>query len=232
MNNQVKNAIISDVESALYGASGRLASSAKNGNTQFSQTINDALRPVLLSSIQRHVGQHAEAFLSDFNASLNIETLNSNNTDAFGTMGKIIGAMGEKSGTFKIGGLAAFAIPVVGPILAPIIAFLPEILNLLSGLFGGGNRQDDAIEGKIRNEVIPQIIQDVGNRVAEILADFERDFITEIEERFQEMLTTADEALSIAKEKKAQNEAEFQNWINGIDADLNEIKQIQEDIRL
>lgn len=123
-----------------------------------------------------------------------------------------------------ITGFAAIATNVVAPWLEIVIILLPDVVNLLQGLFGESDdqlakrRYINNVVPQIMNKLYPQIKQNVETTIKLVLDEYEK-LLTEKVEGIKKSITEAQNK----KEKKIQ---EFERYKSIISGDIAKIKQM------
>jgi GTP-binding protein EngB required for normal cell division len=234
MSGTVKQAVSSDVEIALCNAVTSLVSAAKGGSESLSRTISGVARPAVISSIQKHAGYEIDLFIAD--VSTGIGELSADGLDAStiqGTLEKVLSVLKDNSGKYRLfAGSLAIATSVIAPWLEIVILFLPEIFSVLRSIFDWESGANDQIEGKIRGEIIPQVVNQLLPKIDEILAGIERDATEKIEETFNAQITAIEETIKTVREKKKKSENEYKEFVGGLDCDLAKIRAIEDSVRV
>lgn len=224
--------IMSDVSNALYSQTDALAAAMKTGGNAFSLSVNNILRPVLLSSTKQYVEQGFEKFINGIDiAPTDLDQTVENASSAVQSVKSASGKIMEiiESDSFNAKYKAIFttlsvATSVVAPWLELIIIFLPDIIKL----FGGGSN-DSQYKNKV-NEVIPQIVQKLTPEVENSLAQMKEDMLADVEKQFEEKMNNEVEILKKIKAEKETKTAEYEQKIAEVDEDIASIKAIAESI--
>jgi GTP-binding protein EngB required for normal cell division len=234
MSGVIRQAIKSDVEMALESAASSLVSAAKRGSDSLSRAVSSVARPVIISSIQKHVGEEIDSFIADVSAG--IGELDTDGFDASavqGTLEKVLTVLKDENGKYKLfAGSLVIVTTVIAPWIEIVIFFLPEILSILGSIFGGGSNANGQIEGKIRGEVIPHVVSQLLPKIDEILVGIERSAAEKIGETFDAQITAIGETIKTVSEKRKMGEDEYKKFVGGIDGDLARISAIEERVRL
>lgn len=197
--NTALNKMLEEIKSNLRMNMPLLISAAKRGSENFSQTINDIIRPVLVTSLEDNISLVLDHSFENFDDMINNLT---------GTFGK-----------FKMA-ISAFAITtnIIAPWLEVIILFLPEIVKIFFN-------HDEQIRKQIEEQVIPKISLKLAPEIKHALAQIKSEFIqrvkTEIDEHQQGLIASMNQAID---EKKMATE-DFQRKHDAIKKDLELLKQ-------
>lgn len=242
MKNQVKPSILGDIENTLRANSGVLASAIMAGGDSFTRSVNNILRPVLITSTQRYTEESflefveqmdlSEVFSND-NSEDSAKGISSRYSEVSSSIKKIISNadLGSKGKSKKgnsayksVLGLLAITTEVVAPWIELLIVFLPEILKLVGKLF-----KDDPMESlkiKVENELIPQIISKMDMKIDESLNELETQIVGEIEEKIGNLLDVETEALNSAVEMKNNKAEKFEQLVSEAKSDNGKIEVI------
>lgn len=234
MKNQVKPSIINDVQNALQMNSASLASSIMSGGDSFTRTVNNILRPVLVSSTQRYTEESFYEFVEQMDLSEIFTEDNSQKiTDeisqkylaASSKLNEIISNTDKASGTYKaVIGALAITTTVVAPWIELILVFLPDILRLY-GMLNQSN-QMDTLKRKVENEIIPQIVSKMSVEIEKSLQFLENEMVEEIQDKINALIDVESEALNVALKMKNSKQLEYDLLLKDVQNDLEEIEEI------
>ena len=234
MKNQVKPSIINDVQNALQMNSASLASSIMSGGDSFTRTVNNILRPVLISSTQRYTEESFYEFVEQMDLSEIFTEDNSQKiTDeisqkylaASSKLNEIISNTDKASGTYKaVIGALAITTTVVAPWIELILVFLPDILRLF-GMLNQSN-QMDTLKRKVENEIIPQIVSKMSVQIEKSLQFLENEMVEEIQDKINALIDVESEALNVALKMKNSKQLEYDLLLKDVQNDLEEIEEI------
>ena len=234
MKNQVKPSIINDVQNALQMNSASLASSLMSGGDSFTRTVNNILRPVLISSTQRYAEESFYEFVEQMDLSEIFSEDNSQKiTDeisqkylaASSKLNEIISNTDKASGTYKaVIGALAITTTVVAPWIELILVFLPDILRLY-GMLNQSN-QMDTLKRKVENEIIPQIVSKMSVQIEKSLQFLENEMVEEIQDKINALIDVESEALNVALKMKNSKQLEYDLLLKDVQNDLEEIEEI------
>lgn len=234
MKNQVKPSIINDVQNALQMNSASLASSIMSGGDSFTRTVNNILRPVLISSTQRYTEESFYEFVEQMDLSEIFTEDNSQKiTDeisqkylaASSKLNEIISNTDKASGTYKaVIGALAITTTVVAPWIELILVFLPDILRLY-GMLNQSN-QMDTLKRKVENEIIPQIVLKMSVEIEKSLQFLENEMVEEIQDKINALIDVESEALNFALKMKNSKQLEYDLLLKDVQNDLEKIEEI------
>ena len=234
MKNQVKPSIINDVQNALQMNSASLASSIMSGGDSFTRTVNNILRPVLISSTQRYAEESFYEFVEQMDLSEIFSEDNSQKiTDeisqkylaASSKLNEIISNTDKAGGTYKaVIGAFAITTTVVAPWIELIVVFLPDILRLF-GMLNQSN-QMDTLKRKVENEIIPQIVSKMSVQIEKSLQFLENEMVEEIQDKINALIDVESEALNFALKMKNSKQLEYDLLLKDVQNDLEEIEEI------
>jgi len=231
IRNDIKPRIIEDIEDALYAKTSSLASSLISGKESFSRKINQVIRPVLISSLNKNLEAGFEEFVEEIDLSNKDFSFSKSGdfTKGVDLLSKTLSPLTKKlnsSGVLykAIAGTLAITTSFVAPIVEVVILFLPEILKA----FGvtGEKRKLAKAEEKIQNEIIPQVIEKIEEKIHEPLDELEDELINELETRFEAQLDAETEALEQAEKMREDKKLEYQKMIQKINNDITSIESL------
>ena len=143
-----------------------------------------------------------------------------------GAAGKVIGG----ASTGLIGGtIAGFAIPVIGPLVGIVLAFLPEII----GFFTKGTqeaKQNDAIRQQILTAVIPDVKRKIGSELRENFQQQVQGVIEQISEQFRQQLAQHEESIQKAQEEYEQHKDQLGQRIEKYETLRQELEHISKPV--
>ena len=225
---EVKNNIIYDSRSALINNSYSLAVAYTKDVELFKEKIISILRPILISSMQKHSSEAYLDFIDDFNFDIvNID-------DKFDDISQIILGIGQKvknlgdiatkfDGAYKsIAATLAITTSVVAPWIEMILFFLPEILKAF-GMFNQKN-QLNKIQNEIESNIIPQIIRNLEMNITQSLSTIEEQMIENLKETFEEVIDIETSAITEVKEKRKSKQEDFNKYVQELEKDIEELK--------
>lgn len=235
--NSVAPSIIGEVQEALYGRVDALANSLQAGEKNFSATVNNILRPILVSSTQRYVEQSFDKFISEidieepkFDGSL--QDISSHALAQYQQANEKMQEIAKNGDKFNavyktVTTALAVTTSVVAPWLELILIFLPDIFKLLGG---GKGSQENSLKNKVNNEIIPQIIDRLQPEIEASLMDMKEELIAQAEEQIGSLIESEKESLQSAKEKKSEMKTEFEHKMEEVQSDIDEIRNVLDGI--
>lgn len=224
----VAPAISADMQNALYANTDQLANSLQAGGQSFSASVNNILRPVLLSSTQQNVDVSFSKFLSeidlpaaDFDES--IQAASSQALGAFQKANDSLQKLSQDSGKYNalyktITTTLAVATSAVAPWLELIIIFLPDILKVFTK-----GRQESALRDKVSGQIIPQIVEYIRPEIEKSLDQMKDEMIQGAQEQIGSFIDSEVESLEAAKEKKAAETEAFQKAAADVQQDIDRL---------
>lgn len=240
--NNVKPAILEDVEAGLRNNIEQLVSAALAGNENLKREIAYIVRPLLLQAVQENIGSAVEqlttslemnetdsiditGYSNGVNKTLNMETIsNAQSTfNAIHTFAQSASALKAGRRFQAIMGPLAIATNFVRPWMELIIFFAPTILNLI---VGKQQSPEEQVREQLLESGIPQIINQLRPNIDSSLCDIEKQFISEIEKQYEQEIEAEVSGLKSLKETKQTSLEEMQIRKNEIVKEIDEIKTI------
>ncbi len=245
--NNVKPAILEEVESGLRNNIEQLVSAALAGNENLKREIASIVRPLLLQSVQDNIGYAVEQLTtslemyetdsidtSDYSngvsSTLNMDTINSAQStfNAIHTFAQSASALKAGRRFQAIMGPLAIATDFVAPWMELIIFFAPTILNLIAGK---QQSPEEQVREKLLESGIPQIINQLRPNIDSSLRDVEKQLISEIEKQYEQEIEAEVSGLKSLKETKQTSLNEMQIRKNEIVTEIDEIERILSNYR-
>lgn len=235
--------VLSDAKAALQGSSAQLASAAcSNDPSAFSRMVNDILRPVLVSSVQKNWTLGMEGFADSLQHDIQQEI----GEPLAGMSGeKLAGAVEavkkisqsgmkfaklhkyKKMYTIFSTGLAVTT-NIVAPWLELILIFLPDILSLAQKVFG--ESPEEAMERQIEERVIPQICARLHPEVERAAADMEEELVQEAEHEYQAAMEREAEALQQIEQERTDRQQDIEQQKQDLQAAAARLQTLQESV--
>lgn len=235
--------VLSDAKAALQGSSAQLASAAcSNDPSAFSRMVNDILRPVLVSSVQKNWTLGMEGFADSLQHDIQQEI----GEPLAGMSGeKLAGAVEavkkisqsgmkfaklhkyKKMYTIFSTGLAVTT-NIVAPWLELILIFLPDILSLAQKVFG--ESPEEAMERQIEERVIPQICARLQPEVERAAADMEEELVQEAEHEYQAAMEREAEALQQIEQERTDRQQDIEQQKQDLQAAAARLQTLQESV--
>ena len=250
VRNTMKSTIIADVSSTLESQVNALARVAVTSPDMLQQRLVEIVRPILI----RHIEEYTEISTASFVKGLNVSSLENLGEDInlgetltniyekikdmtdrkmikLPNLGKVgnLADVGSKTGlgsTLYRSVTSALAITTsaIAPIFELLIVFLPDIINLVRGLFS--ESKEDKAANAIRKDVIPQVISKLNNELDAPLQEVESQMIEGVVATIQELIDTENKALEVAKTQLSNELEKHSHFLNGIQEDINFVKGV------
>lgn len=236
LQNKVQPAILADAENALYQQADVLASSLESGGSNFSMLVNNILRPVLVSSTKSYVDKSFDEFVSEISFSgvgLNEEERLTEIVNRYQQISNGIKNLPDTVDHFNAAYKAittalAVTTSVVAPWLELVLIFLPDVIKAVSSLFQ--QQQQDRFHNEVCNKIIPGIIQKLNPEISNSLMELEQEMVQQLEEKMEEMIDSETSALENVRQQIEKKHESFAREVQGIDADIAEIRAALEAI--
>lgn len=246
-NNQLTDAILSDISNTLSENVDMLVMKAKENSESFGNTINQLVRPVIISSSDRHLKElfteiygRLQVNFDSIVGDLQISPVSFSNLDAenklIDTGVNVVMEMLKKylptAGVTAAGTLlttaavtsltmASVALPIVGTLVAAIIPFL-------GNLFKSGREasQNENIKSQILGSVIPNVLSQIRSKLESCIYEQTDAFIKAVREKFEIEQNNIKEALEKAKKEKEDSEKEFNEKQEILKADIEKTEKL------
>ena len=250
VRNTMKSTIIADVSSTLESQVNALARVAMTSPDMLQQRLVEIVRPILI----RHIEEYTEISTASFVKGLNVSSLENLGEDinlgetltniyekikdmtdrkmlkipSLGNVGNVAD-VGSKTGlgsTLYRSVTSALAITTsaIAPIFELLIVFLPDIINLVRGLFS--ESKEDKAANAIRKDVIPQIVSKLNNELDTPLQEVESQMIEGVVTTIQELIDTENKALEVAKSQLNDELEKHSHFLSGIQDDTDFVKEV------
>ena len=235
--------VLSDARAALQGSSAQLASAACSGDpSAFSRMVNDILRPVLVSSVQKNWTLGMEGFADSLQHDIQQEMgeplvgMSSEKLAGAVEAVKKISQSGmkfaklhkyKKMYTIFSTGLAVTT-NIVAPWLELILIFLPDILSLAQKVFG--ESPEEAMVRQIEERVIPQICARLQPEVERAAADMEEELVQETEHEYQAAMEREAEALQQIEQERTDRQQDIEQQKQDLQAAAARLQTLQESV--
>lgn len=239
--------ILDDVKNALMQKSTTLATlvlNSKNNSQELSAELVSIIRPVLINSFKREIGEYQEVIskcVMDFSVDMDNILQEKDNAVLGGITDVVTSSMdkvvlekllqkglenlakrlvGYKSLQLLLGGLSRF----LGPVVAIIINFLPDILRMIFGK--GKEAKINEIKQKLEYEVYGKIVESLREQVLVILSE-QREETTKV--MYQVIVDKAqqfDDNINQIKAEKEANKQEVEKEIATINSAISNLQNI------
>lgn len=239
---RIVNAVGSDLSRSIE----ELVSLALSGSDKLQKGISDIIR----TSIVKHVSREMEETALDItekiadslkNLELTINAFSVEETadwlDKISKFIEVLLGSSSSSGSSKtpakllnnnaiyktITSVVAITTSILNPIQELIILFLPEIIKLISYLFGQ-DKQKENIRNKLLTEVIPNIKREIYRQLEADLPKHVATLIEDISNKFEEELSIKKATIAAAEEEKRKQSNSVEEEIRKYEHVLNNIK--------
>ena len=235
--------VMADARAALQESSMQLVHVACSGDqASFSQAVNNILRPVLVSSVQKNWNLGMEEFAdslqhgmqqeTDANlANLSGEKLTSvvNSVKKISEEGMKFAKLHKYKNMYTIfsTGLAVTT-NIVAPWLELIIIFLPDIISLGHKLFG--ESQENAMQHQIEERVIPQICEKLRPQIEQAATDMEAELVQEAKQEYQTAMAREEEALQRIEQERADCQQQIEQQKEDLTAAAAKLQALQDKV--
>ena len=193
------DAILADARNALLMQSTGLIYSAETSTEAFNTTVNNILRPVLLSSTSKHINQgfdeffvtlgkvNDKVFTIDPEKAADTARLTIKSIKNIAKLGRKFAKANEYTKMYKVlsTGLAVTT-SVIAPWMELVIIFLPEILSLLNSLMAGSKEEE--MKHQIEHRVIPEICEKIRPEVVKTMEEMETKMLNDLEKEYSALL--------------------------------------------
>ena len=250
VRNTMKSTIIADVSSTLESQVNALTRVALTSPDMLQQRLVEIVRPILI----RHIEEYTEISTASFVNVLNISSLDNlgedinlgetltniyekikdmtdrkmiklPNLEKVGSLADVGSKTGLGSTLYRsVTSALAITTSAVAPIFELLIVFLPDIINLVRGLFS--ESKEDKAANAIRKDVIPQVIFKLNNELDAPLQEVESQMIEGVVATIQELIDTENKALEVAKMQLNNELEKHSHFLNGIQEDIDFVKGV------
>lgn len=250
VRNTMKSTIIADVSSTLESQVNALTRVALTSPDMLQQRLVEIVRPILI----RHIEEYTEISTASFVNGLNISSLDNlgedinlgetltniyekikdmtdrkmiklPNLEKVGSLADVGSKTGLGSTLYRsVTSALAITTSAVAPIFELLIVFLPDIINLVRGLFS--ESKEDKAANAIRKDVIPQVIFKLNNELDAPLQEVESQMIEGVVATIQELIDTENKALEVAKMQLNNELEKHSHFLNGIQEDIDFVKGV------
>ena len=128
-----------------------------------------------------------------------------------------------------ITGITAIATDVIAPWLEVVIILLPDIINLLQGMFGESDNQ--LAKRRYINNVVPQIMNKMYPQIKQNVETTTKIVLDEYEKLLTEKIESIKKSITDAQNKKEQKVQEFEQYKSIIYGDIVTVKKLIEELR-
>lgn len=247
-NNQVVSSIISDISNTLSENADMLVSKAKENSSSLGNAINQLMRPVISLSSDRHLKELLKEVYGriqlDFNSiagDLQINSVSFDNLDEgnkqidvaidgiIALASRYLPAAGLATAGTLAGTAAASAAITASMVAIPVaaalaVAFAPFIGKIIKQIKAESRNQE--IKNQILGSVIPDVLQQVRDKLEVSISEQTDSFIKAIREKFEDEQNNIREALEKAKNDKEISENEFNEKLEILKEDINKTEKL------
>ena len=246
-NNQLTDAILSDISNTLSENVDMLVMKAKENSESFGNTINQLVRPVIISSSDRHLKElfteiygrlqvNFDSIVGNLQIeSVNFESLEVGNKQIDIGLSAIMGmatkylpttavtVAGTLVTTAAVTSLtmATVAVPVIA---ALVLAFSPFIGDKLKAMREAS--QNEKIKSQILGSVIPNVLSQIRSKLESCIYEQTDAFIKAVREKFETEQNNIKEALENAKKETEASEKEFNEKQEILKADIEKTEKL------
>lgn len=246
-NNQLTDAIISDISNTLSENVDMLVMKAKENSSSLGEAINQLIRPIMVSSSDRHLKElfteiygrlqvNFDSIVGNLQIeSVNFESLEVGNKQIDIGLSAIMGmatkylpttavtVAGTLVTTAAVTSLtmATVAVPVIA---ALVLAFSPFIGDKLKAMREAS--QNEKIKSQILGSVIPNVLSQIRSKLESCIYEQTDAFIKAVREKFETEQNNIKEALEKAKKEKEASEKEFNEKQEILKADIEKTEKL------
>ena len=230
--------VTNHIRSALISRADSVAEALLSGNQVAAEAIIvETIRPIMLATMKdisvRQIDNVTDALdftglvnesegidLTDVAVNLagNLKDLIEQGTFDIKTVADIESADKKKNVYRAIMGVAAIATDFIAPWLEVVIILLPDIINLLHGMFGESDTE--LARRRFVNNVVPQIINKIYPQVKYNVENTTKLVLDEYEKLLNEKIETIKNNITEAQNKKNQKIEDFEKYKVTISSDI------------
>lgn len=209
--------VLNKVEGRLKGNLYELVDAAEQGDAAFNNTVSSILRPVLNESLSDVLNSSYNSTMKNIVSKFNTDNSLSGEQLVNAASGFSAGLKtleNKKSGNVAggsyriIASILSLATSVINPILEVLIILGPDLVNMISGLFGPSKREK--LSNKIENQVIPKIVEGLRSGVADNLKKSQAEMSEKVEEDLQTKLDTINDSIKQLKQERTDKQLNIQ----------------------
>lgn len=244
-NNQLADAILSDISNTLSENVDMLVMKAKENSSALGDTINSLIRPIMVSSSDRHlkelfteIYERVQVNFNSIVGDLQIGSLDFDNIEEGNKQIDIglksISVIASKYLPAAAGGMAAAGTValIAGIPLAPILPIVSGLVLLLAPFLSDKlksmreAKQNEKIKSQIIGSVIPSVIPQIRDKIDTFISEQTDAFIKAVMEKFEGEGKNIKVALENAKKNKEISENEFNEKLEVLKADIEKTKKL------
>ena len=244
-NNQLTDAILSDISNTLSENVDMLVMKAKENSSSLGEAINQLIRPIMVSSSDRHLkelfAEIYERVQLNFNSivgelqtgSLDFDNIEEGNRqidiglNSISAIASKYLPAGMAAGTVGTAALIAAGIPIapIIPIVgALVLVLMPFLSDKLKSMREAS--QNEKIKSQIIGNVIPSVIPQIRDKIDTFISQQTDAFIRAVREKFDIEQNSIKEALEKAKKDKEISENEFNEKQEILKADIEKTEKL------
>ena len=244
-NNQLADAILSDISNTLSENVDMLVMKAKENSSALGDAVNSLIRPVMASSSDRHlkelfteIYERVQVNFNSIVGDLQIGSLDFDNIEEGNKQIDIglksISVIASKYLPAAAGGMAAAGTValIAGIPLAPILPIVSGLVLLLAPFLSDKlksmreAKQNEKIKSQIIGNVIPSVIPQIRDKIDTFISEQTDAFIKAVMEKFEGEGKNIKVALENAKKDKEISENEFNEKLEVLKADIEKTKKL------
>ena len=233
--------ILNDVRDALLSKADYLANiifSSKNDQKVLTDEIMHIIRPVLIESFKREIGEYQETIgTSIFNFSVKVDAIiNDSDNVLYQGAQEIYNKVFDtatveglvKTGFDKLTNMLsnykAFSIlltslgRVLGPVLVIAVNFVPDLIRAIFGK--SDQKKKDEIAAKLTGEAIPKIVESLRNDVEKMLTEQRTEAMAKMQELLNEESKKYDDNINEMINRQKENAQEREAKIKSLSAQV------------
>lgn len=246
-NNQLTDAILSDISNTLSENVDMLVMKAKENSSSLGNAINQLVRKNITVSSERNLrklfSEIYERLHIDFTStfgelkidSVNVGNIKKGDEEIDIALNEITKLAARYLPTFGLGGAASLATTaaataitfaqVAVPITAAlVVAFAPLFSKMVKG--AKEEMQNENIKSQILGEVIPKVLSQIRDTLDKSIYEQTDAFIKAVREKFETEQNNIKEALENAKKEKEDSEKEFNEKQEILKADIEKTEKL------
>lgn len=236
--------VTNHIRSALISHADSVAEALLSGNQVAAEAIIvETIRPIMLATMKeisvRQIDNVTDALdftglvnesecvdLTDVAVNLagNIKDLIKQGSFDTKTVADIESADKKKNTYRAIMGVAAISTDFIAPWLEVVIILLPDIINLLHGMFGESDTE--LARRRFVNNVVPQIINKIYPQVKQNVENTTKLVLDEYEKMLNEKIESIKNNITEAQNKKNQKTEDFEKYKETISNDIENVKKL------
>lgn len=233
--------ILNDVRDALLSKADYLANiifSSKNDQKVLTDEIMHIIRPVLIESFKREIGEYQETIgTSIFNFSVKVDAIiNDSDNVLYQGAQEIYNKVFDtatveglvKTGFDKLTNMLsnykAFSVlltslgRVLGPVLVIAVNFVPDLIRAIFGK--SDQKKKDEIAAKLTGEAIPKIVESLRNDVEKMLTEQRTEAMAKMQEFLNEESKKYDDNINEMMNRQKENAQEREAKIKKLSAQV------------